>query len=47
MPAGAVVNAASFAAGTPVAPSSIISIFGSNLASDTQNAQLTPFTLIL
>jgi len=37
-----VVNGASFAAGAPVAPGSIISIFGSNLATSTSFASSTP-----
>ncbi len=44
---GAVVNGAGFAAGAPVAPGSIISIFGVNLASATQNASAVPLSTTL
>ncbi len=39
---GGVVNAATFAAGAPVAPGSIISIFGSNFATAPAQATFTP-----
>ncbi len=44
---GAVVNGASFAAGYPVSPGSIISIFGANLAGSTQGAAGVPLPTTL
>ena len=44
---GGVVNGASFAVGAPVAPGSIISIFGSNLANGTVTASSVPLPAIL
>ena len=41
---GGVVNAASFAAGQPVTPGSLVSIFGSNLASGTAVADSIPLS---
>ena len=42
LPSGAAVNAASFAAGAPLAPGAIISVFGSDLASGTGSAVSLP-----
>lgn len=44
---GATVNGASFAAGAPVAPGSIVSIFGGNLASAIDTAASVPLASIL
>ena len=44
---GAVVNGASFAAGAPVAPGSIVSIFGSNFAGTSAGASSTPLPTAL
>lgn len=44
---GGVVNNASFAANTPVAPGSIISIFGSNLSDGSQTAASVPLPTVL
>jgi uncharacterized protein (TIGR03437 family) len=46
IPPGSVVNAASFAAGAPIAPGSLISIFGSRL-SDSPNATVPPLPIKL
>src|SRR5712692_5165256 len=43
----AVVNGASFAAGVPVAPGSIATVFGSNLASITAAAAEVPLPTLL
>jgi uncharacterized protein (TIGR03437 family) len=44
---GGVVNGASFAAGTPVAPGSIVSVFGSNLATTSAAAGALPLPTTL
>lgn len=44
---GGVVNGASFAKGQPVAPGSLVSIFGTNLASTTASAASVPLSTTL
>src|SRR5580692_1060308 len=45
--AGGVLNGASFATGQPVAPGSLVSIFGSDLASGTAAATSVPLSTSL
>ncbi len=47
VPAGGVVSGASFAAGAPLAPGSIVSIFGSNMAQGLNYAQRVPLETVL
>ena len=47
LPENAIVNAASFAAGVPTAPGSIVSIFGTNFASQLQIASSVPLSTSL
>ena len=47
VPQGSLVNAASFAAGAPVSPGSLVSLFGRNLAATTQQARSFPLPLTL
>ncbi len=45
--AGGVLNGASFATGQPVAPGSLVSIFGTNLASTSSAATSVPLSTLL
>ena len=47
VPSGSVVNGASFASGQAVAPGALVSIFGTNLASTTAQADTIPLSALM